>query len=172
MHYCTPPVSTYILRLSSSSRLAARAKTQRKRCLQKLRIDTHPCSMKKGNGIGFRQPYERDARSQLSHAAYPSPCDEARPSLPQVKPVAHSFPRASNLSIRFAHSSAAAHAIFFDMRRIFRSLCPQSFVAHVLVLTCVDLSIALPAVACNTCLYFEPHASNFPVRIACKSQYM
>ena len=263
-----------MFRSSPSSRLAARDKTQRKRCLQRLRIDTHPCSMKKDYGIGFRLPYEQIARSQLSHAAYPSPCDRAYLSLPQVKPMAHSSLRASNLSIRFAHSSAAAHGIFFDMRRVLRSasptvacstcrrhasnltarfacsllqhmsgftacvesqdslclqlpvadtidmrrtfwsalpafacgtclvqscvrrtsqfvlpasrsthssverastspsLCPQSFVAHVLVLTRVDLSIALPAVACSTCLCFELHASDSSVRIACKLQHM
>ena len=114
-----------------------------KRCFQRPRIDTHPCSLKKDNGIGFRLPYEQIARSQPSHAAYPSPCDEAYPSLPQVQLVVHGSLRASNLSIRFAHISAAAHGMFFDMRRILRS--------------------SLPTVACSA---HHRHASDLSVRIA------
>ena len=56
----------------------------------------------------------------------------------------HGSLRASNLSIRFAHSSAAVHGIFFDMRRILRS--------------------ALPTVARSTC---RRHASNLTARFAC-----
>jgi len=163
LHYCTPPVLTSVLHLSSSSRLAARATTQRKRYLQRLRIDTHPCSMKKENGIGFRQSYERNARSQLWHAAYSLPCDKQSPYLPQsLCSTAPSVRR----TFRFALPTVPLRYTVFSLTCVGSCdpLCPQLPVAHVADMRRTS-RLALPAVFCSTCLVSR-YASNLTIRFA------